>query len=191
MYVAGVDEAGRGPLAGPVIAAAVILSNKVIPGLKDSKKLTKKELSKLDVIIRNEAISFNISEASVLEIEKINILEASLLAMTRAINGLKVKPDIVLVDGSHAPKSVFPIKAIIKGDTKEESIMAASILAKVTRDKIMIKLDRFFPQYGFKSHKGYPTEFHIMAIKNFGICKHHRRTFKPIKNLDNILNNES
>ena len=190
MLIAGVDEAGRGPIAGPVLAAAVILSKNRIKGLRDSKKINKKELLRLDGVIKKEAIAYGIGRASVLEIENINILRASLLAMSRAVNSLKVMPDIVLCDGNQTPDISIPTKTIIKGDTKIESIMAASIIAKVARDRIMTSLDRIYPQYNFRSNKGYPTKMHLLALKRYGSCKHHRETFNPVNKLDNLFRHE-
>ena len=191
MLVAGVDEVGRGSLAGPVIAAAVILVSDDIPGLKDSKKLSKAELKRLDRIIRKEAIAYSVGKASVQEIEEINILQASLLAMARAIKALQIKPNLVLVDGNQVPDIPYSVKSIIKGDNKVKSIMAASILAKVARDKLMLDLDKDYPLYYFKNNKGYPTKIHLQSLVSLGPCEHHRRTFKPVKNIDNINNNES
>jgi len=191
VLVAGVDEVGRGSLAGPVIAAAVILVSDDIPGLKDSKKVSKAELKRLDRIIRKEAIAYSVGKASVQEIEEINILQASLLAMARAIKALQIKPNLVLVDGNQVPDIPYSVKSIIKGDNKVKSIMAASILAKVARDKLMLDLDKDYPLYDFKNNKGYPTKIHLQSLVSLGPCEHHRRTFKPVKNIDNINNNES
>tara|TARA_B110000014_G_C20126742_1_gene601096 strand:+ start:6524 stop:7102 length:579 start_codon:yes stop_codon:yes gene_type:complete len=188
MLIAGVDEVGRGPLAGPVFAAAVILGKKRIIGLSDSKSLSPKELIRLDKEIRANAIAFSIGKSSVTEIETLNILHASLLAMKRAIKSLSCRPSKLLIDGNIAPSTDLPLEMIIKGDTKIHSIMAASVVAKVARDELMKKLDKKFPIYDFKNNKGYPTRFHLKALKEFGPCKHHRMTFKPLKKLDNEVN---
>ena len=181
-FICGVDEAGRGPLAGPVFAAAVILDpNKKIHDLNDSKKLSNKKLSKLHLIILQDAIEVSFSYATVKEIDELNILQASLLAMKRAILNLKRKPNVVMVDGLYCPKiSNINMKSVVKGDLKHQEISAASIIAKVERDKLMIKMDAKFPLYNFKKHKGYPTKEHILMIKKYGITEIHRRTFKPI-----------
>lgn len=180
--ICGVDEAGRGPLAGPVFAAAVILDpNKKIKGLKDSKKLNNQQLIELHLLIMRDAKEVSVSFASVNEIENINILQASLLAMKRAINQLKLKPENIIIDGLHCPEiNGTKMKAIVKGDEKYEEISAASIIAKVERDKFMLELDKKFPKYNFKKHKGYPTKEHLRLIMEHGICKEHRKTFKPI-----------
>ncbi len=180
--IAGVDEAGRGPLAGPVVAAAVILPvNHGIVGLTDSKKLTEKKRNELfDLIIAN-ASSYAIAEASVQEIDEINILQASLLAMRRAVLSLTVSPSLVLVDGNKTPDVPYPAQAIVKGDLTEESISAASVLAKVTRDRTMHTLDEQYPGYGLRQHKGYPTKAHCEALRVLGVTEIHRRTFGPVK----------
>ena len=177
-WVCGTDEAGRGPLAGPVVAAAVILpEGLMIDGLNDSKKLTEKKREKLYDIIREEAVSFAICEASVEEIDTLNILNASQLAMRRCVEKLVPKPEVVLVDGNIARD--FPIIAepVIKGDALSPSIAAASILAKVSRDRKMLELAEKYPQYGFEKHKGYGTKVHIEALKEFGASEIHRKTF--------------
>lgn len=180
--IAGVDEAGRGPLAGPVVAAAVILPlNHGIVGLTDSKKLTHKQRNVLFDIIIEKASAYAIESATVQEIDDINILQASLLAMRRAVLNLKMKPDLVLVDGNQIPEIPYPVEAIIKGDLTEESISAASILAKVTRDREMLVMDERYPGYGFKQHKGYPTKAHCDALTTLGVTEIHRRTFGPVK----------
>lgn len=180
--IAGVDEAGRGPLAGPVVAAAVILPvNHGIIGLTDSKKLTEKKRDALfDLIIANSS-AYSIAQASVQEIDDINILQASLLAMRRAVLALDVLPTLVLVDGNKKPDLPYPTQAIVKGDLTEESISAASILAKVTRDRAMHHLDEQYPGYGLKQHKGYPTKAHCEALRLLGVTDIHRRTFGPVK----------
>ena len=179
--VAGVDEAGRGPLAGPVIAAAVILDpDKKIEGLCDSKKLTSKRRFLVSEKIKLNSLAWSLGRADVEEIVKINILQASLLAMKRAIEALKIKPDIVLVDGNFVPDVDFKKKAIIKGDNIIPAISAASIIAKVERDNEMIALDKVYPGYGFSSHKGYPTRKHIESLEKLGITDIHRITFSPV-----------
>lgn len=180
--IAGVDEAGRGPLAGPVLAAAVILDpKKPILGLADSKLLTARKREELYQIITQQALAFAIGRAEVLEIEQINILQASLLAMQRAVNALTVSPERVLVDGLHCPKLPYPVHAIIKGDQIVGAISAASIIAKVTRDREMIELDARYPGYGFAVHKGYPTKGHLAALKKLGVCPIHRQLFAPVR----------
>ncbi len=179
--IAGVDEAGRGPLCGSVVAAAVILDpNKPIEGLNDSKKLSEKKREMLAGIIKSSALSFAISEASVEEIDQLNILQATMLAMKRAINTLTIQPEQVLIDGNRAPAIGIPCKTIIKGDSKIASISAASILAKVYRDHQMFHLDKLWPTYGFAKHKGYGTKHHIEAINKYGPCPAHRKSFKPV-----------
>ena len=182
--VCGVDEAGRGPLAGPVCAAAVILPEScVIDGLNDSKKLSEKKREALFPVIMQQAIAYSIAFASVEEIENFNILNATYLAMNRAVEGLKVKPDIALIDGNRAPLNA-PVfcETIIKGDLKSYSVAAASVLAKVSRDRLMLEYDKKYPEYGFAAHKGYGTKAHYEAIEKFGICEIHRRSF-----LKNVL----
>ncbi len=181
VLIAGVDEAGRGPLAGPVVAAAVILNpEKLIPGLADSKKLTEKQREKLFIQIQEHALAWAIAEASVAEIDEINILQASLLAMKRAVEALSIAPVLALVDGNVAPKLLCEVKTIIKGDQTEPAISAASILAKVTRDREMVELDKQFPQYGFAKHKGYPTKDHMIALEQHGITVWHRLSYAPV-----------
>ena len=185
--IAGVDEAGRGPLVGNVVAAAVILnSNSMIPELDDSKKLSEKKRIFLSTEIKTKALCWSIGQASPDEIDRLNILQASLLAMQRAVLNLKHIPEKVLVDGNAVPRLNIETDAIIGGDGKIPSISAASIIAKVTRDEQMKILDAEYPQYGFAKHKGYPTKKHIEALKKFGVLKDYRKTFKPVKN---ILNN--
>jgi ribonuclease HII len=179
--VAGVDEAGRGPLAGPVVAAAVILDElKPIQGLQDSKKLTALRRDKLFDEIRAKALCFSIAEASVEEIDTLNILQATLLAMRRAVMGLRLKPVKVLVDGNQLPRLDVLAEAIVQGDAKVQSISAASILAKVHRDRWCAELDQQFPQYGFSGHKGYGTAAHLAALRQFGACPEHRKSFRPV-----------
>jgi ribonuclease HII len=182
--IAGVDEAGRGPLAGPVVAAAVILNPKQpIEGLADSKKLSETQRDRLAVLIKQYALSYSIAQASVTEIDELNILQATLLAMQRAVYGLSVQPDLVLVDGNRLPKLTMPAQAIIKGDSKIKAISAASILAKVSRDALMIDYHQRYPAYAFHIHKGYGTKQHIAEIEKFGCLDIHRRTFNPVKTL--------
>ncbi|GJM14175.1 MAG: ribonuclease HII [Pseudohongiella sp.] len=182
--VAGTDEVGRGPLAGDVVAAAVILDpDKPIEGLADSKKLTAKQrLICFDAII-SEALAFSVGRASVAEIEEINILHASMLAMTRAVEGLQPAPDFVYVDGNRCPRWDYPSEAVIKGDGLLPCISAASIVAKVTRDREMQEFDKRFPGYDFASNMGYPTPAHLAALNSLGITPIHRRTFAPVAKL--------
>jgi ribonuclease HII len=182
ILIAGVDEAGRGPLAGPVVAAAVILDpNRPIEGLNDSKKLTEKKREYLFDVIQERALAFCIASADVEEIDRINILQATLLAMQRAIVGLKIFPDLALIDGNQIPILTCKAQAIIKGDETEPAISAASILAKVSRDREMCLLDKEFPQYGFSQHKGYGTKAHLLALEMYGPCVFHRRSFAPVR----------
>ena len=178
-YICGVDEAGRGPLAGPVCAAAVILpENARIPGLNDSKKLTEKRREELFEIIKKEAVAFSVAYGTLEEIEKYNILEATFLAMNRAIDGLSVRADYALIDGNRVPKGIkIPCETVIKGDSKSASIAAASILAKVTRDRLLLEYDKKYPVYNFKKHKGYGTKEHYEAIRTYGVCEIHRLSF--------------
>ena len=176
--VCGVDEAGRGPLAGPVCAAAVILPDDVvIEGLNDSKKLSEKKREKLFSEICEKAVCYSIAFATEQEIDEINILQATFLAMKRAVEGLSVKADYVLVDGDKMPPITADGKSVIKGDAVCKSIAAASILAKVERDRYCLEMDEKYPEYGFAKHKGYPTEFHRKAVVDFGPCPEHRLTF--------------
>ena len=180
--VAGVDEAGRGPLAGPVIAAAVILDQTdMIAGLADSKTIPERRREQLAERIREKALAFSIGRAGHEEIDRLNILNATLLAMQRAIRGLGIKPDRVLVDGNRCPDTEYPVSAVIKGDRTEACISAASILAKVWRDREMRDMDRKYPGYGFARHKGYPTMQHIQALSENGLCPIHRRSFSPVQ----------
>lgn len=179
--VAGVDEAGRGPLAGPVVAAAVILDDlNPIAGLADSKKLTALRREKLFDEIRAKALCFSIAEASVEEIDRLNILQATMLAMQRAVNGLRLKPALVQVDGNRIPLLEMHAEAIVKGDAKVQAISAASILAKVHRDRWCAEFDRAYPDYGFAAHKGYGTAAHLQALNTLGATPAHRRTFAPV-----------
>ena len=176
--ICGVDEAGRGPLAGPVCAAAVILPPGIeIPGLNDSKKLTDKRRRELFPIIKETALAYGIGLASHEEIDEINILQATFLAMERAISQLKVRPDMVLIDGNRAKDFGLPVKTVIHGDSLSASIAAASVLAKVTRDDIMDDLASSYPEYGFQIHKGYGTKAHYEALRTYGHCENHRKTF--------------
>lgn len=178
----GVDEAGRGPLAGPVVAAAVILPEQyVLEGLTDSKKLSEKKRVVLALQIKQQALAWSVAEASASEIDNINILQASLLAMQRAVEALNINPDRVLVDGNYAPTLPQAVECIIKGDLIEPSISAASILAKQARDQMMLELDHVYPQYGFAQHKAYPTVQHRQALEQYGACKAHRRSFRPVR----------
>ncbi len=177
-YVCGVDEAGRGPLAGPVFAAAVILPRGcVIDGVNDSKKLTEKKREQLYSKIKEQSLAYCVASASVDEIDEINILNATFLAMTRAVSGLQVKADFALVDGNRLPSLEIDAKAVVKGDALSESIAAASILAKVERDHFMLNLDNEYPNYAFEKHKGYGTKLHIEMIKKYGASNVHRKTF--------------
>lgn len=179
--IAGVDEAGRGPLAGPVVAAAVILDERnPIAGLADSKVLTARRRAQLFDEIRAKALCCSIAQASVEEIDAINILQATLLAMRRAVEGLRLKPALVLVDGNRLPVLDVRAQAIVKGDSTVQAISAASILAKVTRDTWCAEFDAQYPQYGFAGHKGYGTAAHLLALQTHGACPQHRKTFAPV-----------
>jgi ribonuclease HII len=179
--IAGVDEAGRGPLAGPVVAAAVILDDQhPIQGLADSKVLTARRREQLYDEIRAKALCCSIAQASVEEIDEINILQATMLAMRRAVEGLRLKPTKVLVDGNRLPVLDVLAEAIVKGDSKVPAISAASILAKVTRDRWCAELDAQYPQYGFAGHKGYGTAEHLQALQAHGACPEHRKSFSPV-----------
>jgi len=182
--VAGVDEAGRGPLAGPVVAAAVVLNDSYhIDGLADSKTLSASRREVLAVHIRKHAAAWALGMATVEEIDRINILQATLLAMQRAVSGLHQVPGLVLVDGSHAPEVPCAVRTIVRGDALIESISAASILAKVARDAILRELDKAYPGYGFAIHKGYPTAAHLQALIALGPSPVHRHSFAPIRRL--------
>ncbi len=176
--VCGCDEAGRGPLCGPVVAAAVILPRgTVIEGLDDSKKLTEKKREKLFDVIKEVALAYSIAEASPEEIDEINILNASMLAMKRAIEGLKIKADFALIDGNCSRGFEIPTETIVKGDSKSYSVAAASVLAKVTRDRGCLELDRLYPEYGIAKHKGYPTKDHMAAVREHGAAPIYRKSF--------------
>ena len=177
-FICGVDEAGRGPLAGPVCAAAVILPRDLqIPGLTDSKKLTDKKRRELFPVIREQAVAYGIGLASEQEIDEINILQATFLAMRRALDQLSVRPDLALIDGNRETDFGLPVKTVVKGDSLSANIAAASILAKVTRDNIMIQLSEQYPEYGFEIHKGYGTKAHYAALTEHGASPVHRRSF--------------
>ena len=179
--IAGVDEAGRGPLAGPVVAAAVILDDlHPIPGLADSKKLTALKRERLFDQIRAKALCCSIAEATVEEIDELNILQATLLAMQRAVNGLRLKPNKVLVDGNQLPVLDVLAEAIVKGDSKVQAISAASILAKVHRDRLCLSMHAQYPEYSFHLHKGYGTAAHLAALQEFGASPWHRKSFSPV-----------
>jgi len=183
-YIAGVDEAGRGPLVGAVVAAAVILDpQNPIEGLNDSKKLTEKKRNTLAVEIRQKALAWSVVSVDEKEIDRINILQASLLAMKRAVESLDQAADFVLVDGNKCPDLNVEVEAIVKGDSKVAAIAAASILAKVDRDQQMVDLHEQYPQYGFDKHKGYPTKVHMELLIQHGPCPLHRKSFGPVKKL--------
>jgi ribonuclease HII len=179
--IAGVDEVGRGPLVGNVVAAAVILDpERPIEGLMDSKKLSEKKREALFEIIKERALAWCVASASPAEIDQLNILHASMLAMKRAVEGLSIQPEFVKVDGNRCPVWSYPCEAIVKGDAKVAEISAASILAKVVRDREMVALHESHPQFGFDQHKGYPTKAHMSAIEQWGVLPEHRRSFKPV-----------
>jgi len=180
--ICGVDEVGRGPLVGDVVTAAVILDPvRPIAGLADSKTLSEKRRLVLADEIRAKALCWHIGRASPQEIDRLNILQATMLAMQRAVAGLQVAPARVLVDGNRLPELAYPAEAVVKGDSKVAAISAASILAKVVRDEEMLALDARFPQYGFAKHKGYPTKVHLDALVRYGVLDEHRRSFKPVQ----------
>lgn len=179
---AGVDEVGRGPLAGDVVTAAVILDpNNPIDELNDSKKLSEKKRERLFVEIQSKALCWCVARASITEIDEINILQASLLAMKRAVEGLSIQPEHVWVDGNKIPKWQYSAEAVVKGDSRVAAISAASILAKVTRDREMVELDKLYPGYGLAGHKGYPTKAHLLALDELGVTDIHRRSYAPVK----------
>ncbi|SMX26925.1 Ribonuclease HII [Pelagimonas phthalicica] len=184
LRLAGVDEVGRGPLAGPVVACAVILDPDNIPeGLTDSKKLSAKKRNALDLLIRKTA-HVSIAEATVEEIDQLNILQASMLAMRRAVEGLPIRPDHLLVDGNRLPEGLpCPASAIVKGDSLSQTIGAASIVAKKWRDDVMIKIAQHYPGYGWEKNAGYPTKCHKSALRDLGVTPHHRRSFKPVRDI--------
>lgn len=184
ILICGVDEAGRGPLAGPVSAAAVILDEaNPIAGLNDSKKLTEKQRDRLAPLIKARALAWSVAYASVEEIDELNILQATLLAMKRAVQALPVLPQQVLVDGLYCPDTGIPSQAIVRGDSEVAAIAAASILAKTARDALMLQLHERYPVYGFAIHKGYPTAAHLTALREHGVSDVHRKSFKPVRNL--------
>ena len=187
-FIVGVDEAGRGPLVGPVVAAAVILpldfTPEMFPGMTDSKKLSESKREKLEVLIKKYALAWSVAQVSAAKIDEINILQATLLAMQQAVLTLPVNSQqisCVLVDGNQAPKLNYKVVTIVKGDLYEPCISAASILAKVHRDRLLIDLDNSYPQYGFAQHKGYPTKDHLAAISLHGVIAEHRKSYAPIK----------
>ncbi|MBL0285297.1 MAG: ribonuclease HII [Zoogloea sp.] len=180
----GVDEAGRGPLCGPVVAAAVILDPaRPIAGLADSKKLSEKRREQLAIEIREKALAWCIAEASVEEIDRLNILHATMLAMQRAVAGLALVPDRVRVDGNRCPRLEVPCEAVVKGDSLVAEISAASILAKTARDAQLLELDKLYPQYGLAGHKGYPTAAHLAALRAHGACDIYRKSFGPVRDV--------
>ncbi|KDM90156.1 ribonuclease HII [Photobacterium galatheae] len=180
--IAGVDEVGRGPLVGAVVTAAVILDPaNPIEGLTDSKKLSEKKRLALFDEIKEKALSWSLGRCEPAEIDELNILQATMVAMQRAVAGLSVQPDFVLIDGNRVPQLPMPAQAVVKGDLRVAEISAASILAKVTRDQEMVELDARFPAYGFAQHKGYPTKAHFAALEEFGAIDEHRKSFKPVR----------
>ena len=182
--VAGVDEVGRGPLCGPVVTAAVILDpSRPIEGLNDSKKLSESRREALFDIIKERALAWSLGRAEVDEIDQLNILHATMLAMQRAVAGLSVKPSLALIDGNRCPKLPCAAESVVKGDSRVPEIAAASILAKVTRDREMLEMDQQYPGYGIAKHKGYPTKEHLEALVKLGVTPHHRRSFKPVREL--------
>ena len=184
-YIAGVDEVGRGPLVGDVVTAAVILDpNNPIDGLADSKKLSDKKRQLLAAEIKEKALCYAIGRCSPTEIDELNILHATMLAMSRAVEGLSVKPEFVFIDGNRVPSQLtVPAQAVVKGDSLVEEISAASILAKVARDDEMIELDKRYPDFGFAGHKGYPTKAHFAALEQYGAIAEHRKSFKPVQRI--------
>ncbi|CAH9052457.1 Ribonuclease HII [Pseudoalteromonas holothuriae] len=183
-YIAGVDEVGRGPLVGDVVTAAVILDpNQPIVGLADSKKLSEKKRLLLAQEIKQKALCYCIARASIEEIDELNILHATMLAMSRAVEGLSIAPDFVFVDGNRLPKLTMNAQSVVKGDSLVAEISAASIIAKVARDQQMLELDMQYPEFGFAAHKGYPTKAHFAALEQHGITPHHRKSFKPVQRI--------
>ena len=182
--IAGVDEVGRGPLAGDVVTAAVILDpSNPVEGLRDSKKLSESRREELAIIIREKAIAWSIARASVAEIDELNILQASLLAMKRAVEALTPQPGYVLVDGNRLPQWSYPSEPVVKGDDRVPAIAAASILAKVQRDNELVALEQKYPGYGFAAHKGYPTAAHLHALQSLGVTPVHRRSYAPVRRI--------
>jgi ribonuclease HII len=190
--IAGVDEVGRGPLVGDVVTAAVILDpTNPIAGLADSKKLTDKKRQALASEIKEKALCFAYGRCSPTEIDQLNILQATMVAMTRAVAGLTVQPEFVFIDGNRIPKLPMPAEAVVKGDSLVAEISAASILAKVARDEEMLELDKRHPQYGFAGHKGYPTKAHFAALEQYGAISEHRKSFKPVQRVLARANGEA
>lgn len=186
--IAGVDEVGRGPLVGDVVTAAVILdANNPIAGLTDSKKLSEKKLQLLFAEIQEKALCISVGRASPQEIDELNILHATMLAMQRAVAGLSIQAEFVFIDGNRCPTLTMPSEAIVKGDLRVAEISAASIIAKVTRDREMQELDKRYPDYGFAKHKGYPTKAHFQALETFGVIPEYRKSFKPVKKVLGLL----
>lgn len=186
--IAGVDEVGRGPLVGAVVTAAVILDpNNPIQGLTDSKKLSEKKRQALAEEIKAKALSWSLGRAEPAEIDELNILNATMLAMQRAVAGLHIQPDFVLIDGNRPPKLPMPAQAVVKGDSLVAEISAASIIAKVARDHEMDELDQQFPQYGFAQHKGYPTKLHFEKLAEFGATPYHRKSFAPVRKVLGLI----
>ncbi len=184
--ICGVDEAGRGPLAGPVFAAAVILDPaKPIAGLRDSKKLSPIRRDELALVIQRDALAWSIAQCSAAEIDALNILQATMLAMRRAIEGLSVKPTLALIDGNRCPVTTIRTEAIVKGDDKVIEISAASILAKTARDALLLEMHERYPQYAFDQHKGYPTALHLARLREHGVTPEHRRSYAPVRALLN------
>jgi ribonuclease HII len=182
--IAGVDEVGRGPLAGDVVTAAVILDpSNPVEGLRDSKKLSESRREELAIIIREKALAWSIARASVAEIDELNILQASLLAMKRAVEALTPQPGYVLVDGNRLPQWSYPSEPVVKGDDRVPAIAAASILAKVQRDNELVALEQKYPGYGFAAHKGYPTAAHLHALQSLGVTPVHRRSYAPVRRI--------
>jgi ribonuclease HII len=180
--IAGVDEVGRGPLVGDVVTACVILdANNPISGLSDSKKLSEKKLALLFDEIQEKALCVAVGRACPAEIDELNILHATMLAMQRAVNNLSIQPEFVFIDGNRCPQLSMPCESVVKGDARVAEISAASIIAKVTRDREMQALDKQYPQYGFAKHKGYPTKAHFAAIEKYGVTDEYRKSFKPVK----------
>ena len=190
--LAGVDEAGRGPLAGPVVAAAVILdNNNPVEGLADSKTLSPERRNELAVTIKKNALAWSVAKVEHPEIDRINILQASLMAMKIAVEELVIKPEHVLVDGNQCPRIKYTVDAIVGGDQTIPAISAASILAKVARDEEMQNYDQIYPGYGFARHKGYATQEHLRALEKLGVCEIHRKSFAPVKNMLSSFQNEN
>lgn len=186
--ICGVDEAGRGPLAGPVYAACVVLNPEhPIDGLADSKQLSEKRRDALTLEIQRHAVAWSIASATVQEIDRLNILQASLLAMQRAVAQLPFVPDLVMIDGQHSPRLNCAVRTVVNGDSLIPEISAASILAKTARDAEMMRLHQVYPLYGFDRHKGYPTKAHLMALQQYGACEIHRRSFAPVRAINNMF----